>query len=78
MPDWLIRAVKTFVQAFFGVLVPEVVAILQHGWRQPTGAQNAYMTGDKVHYPDTDGPVYVSIVDDNVWSPITYGWEVLA
>lgn len=47
-------------------------------WRQPTGAQDAYMTGDRVHYPDTDGPVYVSIVDDNVWSPITYGWEVLA
>ena len=47
-------------------------------WRQPTGAQDAYMTGDKVHYPDADGPVYVSTVDDNVWSPITYGWEVLA
>ena len=27
-PDWLIRAIKTFVQAFFGVLVPEVVVIL--------------------------------------------------
>ena len=44
-------------------------------WKQPTGAQDAYQKGDKVHYPDADGPVYVSIVDDNVWSPITYGWE---
>ena len=25
MKDWTIRALKTFVQAFFGVLVPEVV-----------------------------------------------------
>ena len=46
-------------------------------WRQPTGAQDAYQTGDKVHYPDLDGPVYVSIVDDNVWQPGVYGWELI-
>ena len=46
-------------------------------WRQPTGAQDAYMAGDKVHYPDKDGPVYVSIVDSNVWEPGVYGWEVV-
>lgn len=45
-------------------------------WRQPTGAQDAYMTGDKVHYPTADDPVYVSIVDNNVWEPGVYGWEV--
>lgn len=45
-------------------------------WKQPTGAQDAYMTGDKVHYPDADGPVYVSTVDNNVWSPDVYGWEL--
>lgn len=44
-------------------------------WKQPTGAQDAYMTGDKVHYPDEDGPVYISTVDNNVWSPGEYGWE---
>jgi len=44
-------------------------------WKQPTGAQDAYMTGDKVHYPDADGPVYVSTVDNNVWAPGVYGWE---
>lgn len=47
-------------------------------WRQPTGAQDTYMTGDKVHYPDADGPVYVSVVDNNTWAPGVYGWEVLA
>ena len=45
-------------------------------WKQPTGAQDAYQKGDKVHYPDKDGPVYVSIVDSNVWEPGIYGWEV--
>ena len=44
-------------------------------WKQPTGAQDAYMKGDKVHYPDKDGPVYVSIVDANTWPPNVYGWE---
>ena len=46
-------------------------------WRQPTGAQDAYNTGDKVHYPDKDGPVYVSIVDANTWPPDVYGWEAV-
>lgn len=44
-------------------------------WKQPTGAQDAYMTGDKVHYPDADGPVYVSTMDYNTWVPTVYGWE---
>lgn len=46
-------------------------------WKQPTGAQDAYMTGEKVHYPDADGPVYVSTVDNNTWEPGVYGWEVV-
>ena len=46
-------------------------------WKQPTGAQDAYMTGDKVHYPTADDPVYVSIVDNNTWAPTVYGWEVV-
>ena len=46
-------------------------------WRQPTGAQDAYSKGDKVHYPDAGSPVYVSLIDNNVWSPDAYpaGWE---
>lgn len=46
-------------------------------WRQPTGAQDAYNKGDKVHYPDVDGPVYESIVDNNTWAPDVYGWELV-
>ena len=47
-------------------------------WRQPTGAQDAYQSGDLVHYPDADGPVYRCLIDGNVWSPQDYpqGWEV--
>lgn len=32
MPDWLIRTVKTFVQSFFGVLIPEVCILLNNGF----------------------------------------------
>lgn len=45
-------------------------------WKHPTGAQDAYMQGDKVHYPDKNGPVYVSTVDSNVWEPGVYGWDL--
>ena len=45
-------------------------------WKQPTGAQDAYRLGDKVHYPDVDGPVYASKIDYNTYAPNVYGWEV--
>ena len=47
-------------------------------WQQPTGGHDAYNTGDKVHYPDESGPVYVSKIDGNTWSPDAYpaGWEL--
>lgn len=32
MKDWMVRAIKTFVQAFFGVLIPAVCAMLRDGW----------------------------------------------
>ena len=44
-------------------------------WNQPTGVQDAYAKGDKVHYPDANSPVYESTVDNNVWKPGVYGWE---
>lgn len=31
MADWLERALKTFVQAFFGVFIPEFCILLQNG-----------------------------------------------
>lgn len=46
-------------------------------WKQPTGAQDAYNKGDRVHYPTADDPVYVSTVDNNVWEPGVYGWEAV-
>lgn len=48
-------------------------------WKQPTGAQDAYMAGDKVWYPEKDTTVYVSLIDNNTWSPEAYpaGWEVV-
>ena len=46
-------------------------------WKQPTGAQDAYQTGDKVHYPDAEGAIWESTVDSNVWQPGVYGWAEL-
>ena len=47
-------------------------------WTQPTGAHNAYNTGDRVHYPTKDDPIYMSKIDGNVWAPNAYpdGWEL--
>ena len=41
-------------------------------WSQPIGAHDAYMIGDKVSYY---GKHYISIVDNNIWSPTVYGWN---
>lgn len=55
-------------------LAPDQVPV----WSQPTGAADAYNAGDRVHYPDADGPIYRSLIDGNVWAPDVYptGWEV--
>lgn len=38
MADWLERALKTFVQAFFGVLIPELCVILNGGFPESVEA----------------------------------------
>lgn len=45
-------------------------------WVQPTGAQDAYRIGDKVHYPTKDDPVYICTSDYNVYAPNVFGWEL--
>ena len=44
-------------------------------WSQPSGAHDAYNTGDIVDY---NGTLYRSLIDGNTWSPDAYpaGWEV--
>ncbi|MBE6662055.1 MAG: hypothetical protein E7606_02090 [Ruminococcaceae bacterium] len=46
-------------------------------WSQPTGAHDAYNTGDIVNY---NGTLYKSLIDGNVYSPDAYpaGWSVYA
>ena len=39
-------------------------------WVQPTGAQDAYMTGDKVSH---NSKHWVSLADNNVWEPGAVG-----
>ena len=42
-------------------------------WVQPTGAHDAYNTGDKVSY---NGKHYICTADANVYAPGVYGWEI--
>lgn len=48
-------------------------------WQQPTGAHDAYQIGDRVHFPTINDPVYESLINANVWSPLTYpaGWQLI-
>ena len=43
-------------------------------WSKPTGAHDAYNTGDIV---DFNGVLYESLIDGNVYSPVEYpaGWK---
>lgn len=40
-------------------------------WSQPSGAHDAYNTGDIVEH---NGTLYISEVDGNTWEPGVYGW----
>lgn len=51
------------------VLIPDPDVIPE--WVQPDST-NPYSKGDKVRY---DGKVWVSDIDNNVWTPGTYGWS---
>lgn len=46
-------------------------------WVQPSGATDAYNTGDQVTY---NGEVFESVIDANTWSPTDYpqGWELVS
>lgn len=54
---------------FAKVLIPDENIIPE--WEQPEST-NPYMTGDKVMYDDK---VWVSTIDNNVWTPGAFGWE---
>lgn len=56
-------------------LYTEVSIVEWPAWVQPTGAQDAYMQGDKVTF---EGQHYVSLINANTWSPAEYpaGWEL--
>ena len=41
-------------------------------WVQPTGAHDAYNTGDRVTH---NGSVWICTIDANVYEPGVYGWE---
>lgn len=65
-------------------IVPSLYALLYNNeqassdipeWKQPDST-NPYMKGDKVIF---ENKIYESLIDNNVWSPITYpaGWQLI-
>ena len=67
--DWTPDAASSLFKA---------VGITEEGypeWVQPVGASDAYMKDDIVSY---EGVLYISLIDNNVWSPVAYpaGWAV--
>jgi len=46
---------------------------------QPTGGHDAYQIGDTVHYPTINDPIYISLINANVWTPDAYpaGWALV-
>lgn len=58
---------------FAKVLIPDPSVIPE--WEQPNST-NPYKKGDKVRF---DGKVYVSLIDNNIWSPSAYpaGWQLV-
>lgn len=44
-------------------------------WTQPLGSTDAYMKGDIVSF---ENQLWISTVDNNVWQPGIYGWEIKA
>ena len=56
---------------FAKVLIDPNGEILE--WEQPDST-NPHIKGDKVTF---GGVTYVSIVDNNVWQPGIYGWEIV-
>ena len=71
--DWIPDVAPSL---FAVVLIPDPETIPV--WTQPDST-NAYSKGDKVHFPDENGSVYESLIDNNVWSPEDYpaGWKVV-
>lgn len=66
--DWTpVAAVSLWAK----ILIPDPEVIPD--WEQPEST-NPYMKGDKVRF---EGKVYMSVIDNNVWSPAAYpaGWR---
>lgn len=56
---------------FAKILIPDVNVIPE--WEQPNST-NPYSKGDKVTY---NGKTWISTIDNNVWEPGVYGWEIV-
>lgn len=59
------------VSLFAKVLIPDTNVVPE--WEQPDST-NPYMINDKVTH---NGQTYISTIDNNIWEPGVYGWELV-
>ena len=64
--------------SLFAEVLPEQDGTEIGVWEQPDST-NTYMTGNRVHYPTLEDPIYESLIDNNSWSPGDYpqGWRLV-
>lgn len=73
-PDWMPDAAPSLYTRI--AMCPDGIRL----WVAPTHAENSFDKGETCHYPDADGPVYVSTMDGNTAEPTKPGamWEAVA
>ena len=74
--DWLPSEVASLYKLHLSDELEDGTEVISE-WKQPTGAHDAYHTGDKVEF---EGKIYESTIDNNTWSPSDYpqGWKEVA
>lgn len=68
--DWTPAATPAL---FIEMFLPDTIPV----WHQSTGAHDVYQKDDKVFYPTANDSIYISLIDNNVWAPDVYGWQLL-
>ena len=74
--DWLPSEVDSLYKLHLSDELEDGTEVISE-WKQPTGAHDAYHTGDKVEF---EGKIYESTIDNNTWSPSDnpQGWKEVA
>lgn len=71
--DWTPEHLPALFKVFLQTETDDGTEVIPE-WVQPLGSYDAYSIGAKVSF---HGKIYESTIDNNVWSPVDYGWKVI-